>query len=104
MERDTQRRAQRAHDHTEPDIVEGESDSEGTEYSFEKRFEAFMMADVAFGPYYWETGDTVPWWRKVSFDRIDNGGRNSFGVLGFALDNLDLREDASWSVLPLNAL
>lgn len=57
---------QRVQGHNEPEIVEDESDNESIEDSFEKRFEAFMMADITFGPYYWETGGTVPWWRKVS--------------------------------------
>lgn len=34
--------------------------------SWERKFEALMMKDIDFGPYYWEQNSQVPWWRKCA--------------------------------------
>ncbi|KAJ8602245.1 hypothetical protein CTAYLR_003622 [Chrysophaeum taylorii] len=32
--------------------------------ALEKRLEELIMSEIAFGPYYWETREPLPWWRK----------------------------------------
>lgn len=34
--------------------------------AWERKFEAFMMKDINFGPYYWEDKAVLPWWRKCA--------------------------------------
>lgn len=75
----------------EPAVVEEEDEEEAS--SLEKRFEALIMSDIEFGPYYWETEEAVAWWRKVG---CVGASGPMVSAAGTAVGPLDYREGASW--------